>query len=133
MLDSAEGLKDSLSSSLRPPWVSVEQSHKAIAWWTDKSDDINTRKGFHVKSESLVSLMATHWTGCMLCVGRAGSSKGSCTLNAHGGCLVALALLDSKGHKSPGAAPVLHLEAQVTYGVCVFDSGARFRPCLPRM
>lgn len=42
MLDSAEGQKDSLSSSLVAPWVSAEQSHKAIAWWTDKSEDIKT-------------------------------------------------------------------------------------------
>jgi hypothetical protein len=51
--------------------------------------------------------------------GREGSSKGSSTLNACGGCLVAFALFDSKGPKSSTVAPICYPEAHVSYGLCV--------------
>lgn len=73
------------------------------------------------KSEDILGFLNGHMLGSVHAVcgqGREGSSKGSFTLNACGGCLVAFASFVSKGPKSSGVAPICHPEAHVSYGLC---------------
>lgn len=102
LLSGAEGQRNggtpcpsfSFLYELVAPWVSfLEQSHKAIAWWMDRLEDVKTpRSSCAVQVLGLLNGRALGSVYVVCGQGGAGSSEDSSPLSAHGGCLVAFAL-----------------------------------------